>query len=368
MHRAVDLIRRAWEAGFSRVQPLEPAGHPQAALIKVDHWLRRAQLDLHLLIGRPDCRSHLLGGRHEGALAHRMAVEISEHLTRSFQGDELILVEIHRLSLEGWPVLYWLAHLGRECTLGGLPTARTVLDLGPMLCDFHPHRRQLKHLPSLLVAGGHRLQRGPTVPTTLDGVEVEVVRLGHGVQRMALVAWLSTALFATSGAVTARAVLLQPITARGLAAVAAVLPQLVLEGVHPCLEGEDEGSQHLYHGQHGFFALHIGGMDIVWGRQASWCHATHYALFLSAVHEGMINFLMCLSSHDKTKNQAKMIVQAQNDLIKKEKLSAIGELTARISHDLQNPLTIITLIIQSIELRIHNKMDPKVDEQLPLLN
>jgi Porin PorA len=29
---------------------------------------------------------------------------------------------------------------------------------------------------------------------------------------------------------------------------------------------------------------------------------------------------------DKTKNQAKMIVQAQNDLIKKEKLSAIGEL------------------------------------------
>src|SRR5215470_5687589 len=67
-----------------------------------------------------------------------------------------------------------------------------------MLCDFHPHRRQLKHLPSLLVAGGHRLQRGPTVPTTLDGVEVEVVRLGHGVQRMALVAWLLLRLFCPS--------------------------------------------------------------------------------------------------------------------------------------------------------------------------
>ena len=40
---------------------------------------------------------------------------------------------------------------------------------------------------------------------------------------------------------------------------------------------------------------------------------------------------------DKTKNQARIIVQAQNDLIKKEKLSAIGELTARISHDLRNP-------------------------------
>jgi signal transduction histidine kinase len=71
---------------------------------------------------------------------------------------------------------------------------------------------------------------------------------------------------------------------------------------------------------------------------------------------------------DKTKNQAKIIVQAQNDLIKKEKLSAIGELTARISHDVRNPLSIITLTIESIELRIHNKMDPKLDEHLPILN
>src|SRR4029453_4258355 len=38
-------------------------------------------------------------------------------------------------------------------------------------------------------------------------------------------------------------------------------------------------------------------MDIVWGRQASWCHIIHYALFLSALHAGMINFLMYLSSH-----------------------------------------------------------------------
>jgi signal transduction histidine kinase len=71
---------------------------------------------------------------------------------------------------------------------------------------------------------------------------------------------------------------------------------------------------------------------------------------------------------DKTKNQAKIIVQAQNDLIKKEKLSAIGELTARISHDLRNPLSIITLAIQSIELSINNKIDPNLDEKLPILN
>jgi hypothetical protein len=63
------------------------------------------------------------------------------------------------------------------------------------------------------------------------------------------------------------------------------------------VEGNDEGHQHLYHGQPGFFALHVGGMDIVWGRQASWSHAIHHAPFLSALHKGMVNFLMCLSSH-----------------------------------------------------------------------
>src|SRR5262245_24758728 len=128
-------------------------------------------------------------------------------------------------------------------------------------------------------------------------MEVDISRLDHGVQRMTLVAWLSAALFATAGAETARAGLLQSITARGLATVAAVLLQLVLDSVHSCLEVDDEGSQPLHEGQHGFFALHVGNMDIVWGRQALGCHAIHYALFLSALHEGMINFLMYLSSH-----------------------------------------------------------------------
>jgi two-component system sensor histidine kinase HydH len=71
---------------------------------------------------------------------------------------------------------------------------------------------------------------------------------------------------------------------------------------------------------------------------------------------------------DKTKNQAKLIGQAQNDLMKKEKLSAIGEVTARIAHDLRNPLSIITLAIQSIELSLSHKMDPKLDEHLPILH
>jgi len=81
-----------------------------------------------------------------------------------------------------------------------------------------------------------------------------------------------------------------------------------------------------------------------------------------------IIILFVIFLFDKTKNQAKIIIQAQNDLITKEKLSAIGEITARISHDLRNPLSVITLIIKILESRINNQMDPKLDEQLPILN
>ncbi len=93
------------------------------------------------------------------------------------------------------------------------------------------------------------------MPTTLDNGVVDVVQLGHGVQRMALVASLRTALFAAAGAQTAWTGLLPSVAARGLAAVAAVFPQLVLQGLHPALEVEDEDSQRPHQGQHGFLAL-----------------------------------------------------------------------------------------------------------------
>jgi hypothetical protein len=135
------------------------------------------------------------------------------------------------------------------------------------------------------------------VPTTLYGVEVDVVWLSHGLQRVAFVAWLRPALFAAALAQIVRAGLLQSVAARGLAAVAAIFPQVVLKGFNPCLEVEDKGSQLTHEGPYSFFALQVGGMDIFWGRQASWCHAVYCARFLSVLHQGMINFLVCLSSN-----------------------------------------------------------------------
>jgi signal transduction histidine kinase len=78
--------------------------------------------------------------------------------------------------------------------------------------------------------------------------------------------------------------------------------------------------------------------------------------------------LLVVILFEKTKNQTRLIIQAQNDLIKKEKLSTIGELTSRISHDLRNPLGLIKLTVDSIESRINKKLDPKLDEYIPILN
>ena len=68
---------RCQSRGAGHVQPLQLAGHPQTALIKVDHWLHHAQLRFDLRIRRPDRLCHLLGGRYEplhavGPLADRI--------------------------------------------------------------------------------------------------------------------------------------------------------------------------------------------------------------------------------------------------------------------------------------------------------
>jgi hypothetical protein len=131
-------------------------------------------------------------------------------------------------------------------------------------------------------------------------VEVEVIWLRHGVQRVALVAWLRPALFAAALAQIVWARLLQSVAARGFAAIAAIFPQVVLKGFNPCLEVEDEGRQLTHEGLDGFFALQVGGMDIFWGRQVSWCHAVYCARFLSVLHQGMFHFLVCLSSNEKS--------------------------------------------------------------------
>ena len=89
----------------------------------------------------------------------------------------------------------------------------------------------------------------------------------------------------------------KPSTTGGLTAGAAVLSYVGFKGLTPCREGEEEGRQPPHQSEHGCFALHVGGMDIFWRRQFSGCHRIYDAPLLSALHEGMLNFLVCLSSY-----------------------------------------------------------------------
>lgn len=78
--------------------------------------------------------------------------------------------------------------------------------------------------------------------------------------------------------------------------------------------------------------------------------------------------LLAVILFEKTKHQTKLILDAQTELLKKERLSAIGEITARISHDLRNPLSLIKLTVEGIQMRFEKKLDPKLGEYLPLIN
>ncbi|MFB5606178.1 MAG: porin PorA family protein [Nitrosarchaeum sp.] len=82
----------------------------------------------------------------------------------------------------------------------------------------------------------------------------------------------------------------------------------------------------------------------------------------------MVIVLLVIILFEKTKNQSKIIIKTQTELIKKERLSAIGEITARISHDLRNPLSLIKLATDNIQMRVEKKIDPKLEEYIPMIN
>ena len=56
----------------------------------------------------------------------------------------------------------------------------------------------------------------------------------------------------------------------------------------------------------------------------------------------------------KITTQNKLILQSRDDLVKKERLSSIGELSSRISHDLRNPLAIIKGDLEFIKIEDEN--------------
>lgn len=81
-----------------------------------------------------------------------------------------------------------------------------------------------------------------------------------------------------------------------------------------------------------------------------------------------IAVLVVLILFEKTKHQAMTIISTQNEMLKKERLSAIGEITAKLSHDLRNSLTTIKLSSEAMQMRLEKRIDPKMEEHIPRIN
>jgi len=81
-----------------------------------------------------------------------------------------------------------------------------------------------------------------------------------------------------------------------------------------------------------------------------------------------IAIIIVITLFEKTKQQATTIINTQKELLKKERLSAIGEITAKLSHDLRNSVSAIKMSSEAMQMRLEKKMDPKLDENIPRIN
>jgi hypothetical protein len=108
----------------------------------------------------------------------------------------------------------------------------TCFDFGLVFGNYHLHRWQIEDLTSLMLLGNHRLEIRIAMLTTLYPMNLDFIRICAHLQSMPFMSRLTTA-FSTAGlSQTASARFLQPVTGGRLAAVLAVLRQLVFQRLH----------------------------------------------------------------------------------------------------------------------------------------
>ncbi len=67
-------------------------------------------------------------------------------------------------------------------------------------------------------------------------------------------------------------------------------------------------------------------------------------------------------------NRTRELEQAQDKLIRSERLAAVGELASGVGHELRNPLNVIRNCIYLINMSLEGKADPEIEETLKLLD
>ena len=103
-------------------------------------------------------------GSHDRSFRWTMGIEFFKQVAGSFQGNVLLGVQVDHLRLDLRPVLNWLAHFPRKCSMRLFLTARTLLDLRATLRDLDLHLRQIIHLPFLMAN-----RFAPFQPVTAQG-------------------------------------------------------------------------------------------------------------------------------------------------------------------------------------------------------
>lgn len=71
--------------------------------------------------------------------------------------------------------------------------------------------------------------------------------------------------------------------------------------------------------------------------------------------------------NEKNENLEKVVRESTAKLIKAERLSAIGELSSRMAHDLRNPLTVISSLNDMLYFQLSKHMDEKQKRQCNLI-
>jgi signal transduction histidine kinase len=64
----------------------------------------------------------------------------------------------------------------------------------------------------------------------------------------------------------------------------------------------------------------------------------------------------------------KLVKEKTEELLKSSKLAAIGELSARIAHDLRNPLSVLKNSTELLKITLKSKMSPNIEENIDRLD